>query len=77
MLIVLAVVGTLAKSQLRAVDGRLADRNADAASQATAAVADVGRPTVVEQSKNMQDKARDDTVRALQQGMERNDNAER
>lgn len=77
MLIVLAVVGLLAKTQLRAVNGGLVARHADAASQATAAVADVGGSTVAEQAKNMQDKARDDTVRALQQGMERNDNAER
>ena len=99
LLIVLAIVGSLAKTQLQAVNGGIVTRNASAASQAAAIAADPGSRdgatiaipggmpgamaadvsglTVPEQARNMQQKARDDTVRAMQKGMERNDRSER
>ena len=99
LLIALAIVGSLAKTQLQALNGGIVTRNASAASQAAAMAADPGSRdgatiaipggmpaamaadtnglTVPEQARNMQQKARDDTVRAMQKGMERNDRAER
>lgn len=93
LIVVLAIVGSLAKKQLQAVGAvGSAARTAAAASQAgvdvgalghsdgrTVAVpgglpgamtGDVSGLTVPQQSKALQDKARDDTVRALQQGAE-------
>ena len=61
LLIVLAIVGSLAKKQLGALGaGGVSAGSAAASSQ-----------TLPQLSKSMQDKARDDTVRALQQGAER------
>ena len=99
LLIVLAIVGSLAKQQLHAVNGGIVTRNAEAASQAAAMVAepgsrdgatiaipggmpgamgaDVSGLTVPDQARNMQQKMRDDTVRAMQKGMERNERSER
>ena len=94
LLIVLAIVGSLAKKNLQAFSGGggVAARQVDAASQAAALAAepardgrvvavpggmpgamasDVGGLTVPQQSKALQDKIRDDTARALQQGAER------
>ncbi|MEO6364423.1 MAG: hypothetical protein ABIO71_14440 [Caldimonas sp.] len=99
LLVVLAIVGSLAKKQLQAVNGGMTTRAATAASQAQATAAgepdlrrgstvavpcgmagamaaDVGGLTVPQQSKALQDKVRDDTVRALQQGADRNKRAD-
>ena len=105
LLIVLAIVGSLAKKNLQAFGGSggVAAREAAAARQAAAAseaaalgaepsrdgrtvavpggmpsamAADVSGLTVPQQSKAMQDKIRDDTARALQQGAERTQRAD-
>ena len=99
LVVVLAIVGSLAKKQLQAVGGgQSAARNSTAAvrSGAFAApsgdrdgatlgipggmpgaiVADPNGPTVAQQARSMQDRARANTERALQQGMERNKRAE-
>ena len=95
LLIVLAIVGSLAKKNLQSFavgSGGVVARQAAAASQAAALAADPPGPshdgrtvavpggmpgamaadvsglTVPQQSKALQDKVRDDTVRALQQG---------
>jgi predicted lipid-binding transport protein (Tim44 family) len=80
LLVVLAIVGLIAKGPWRAVDGRNATRNAEAASLAAVPAADPGNrdsPTVSEQARSMQQEAREDVVHALEQGKERNDSAER
>ena len=84
LLIVLGVVAAIAKSQFGGV--AIASRQASAASQA-APSAELGRqgagaiatdPAALQQlSREMQQRARDDTTRALQQGAERNQQAER
>ncbi|MDQ6639656.1 MAG: hypothetical protein M3Z15_08330 [Pseudomonadota bacterium] len=98
LVIVLAIVGSIAKKQLQAVDGGVATRYSEAASRAAAMSADPGARdgatqaipggvpgaiaadpaglTVPQQSRNMQEKVRADTVRALEQGVERNRRAE-
>ena len=76
LVIVLAVVGSLAKKQLFGTG--LAGR-AVAADRAASLAADTGAPadaTVPQQSKALQQQARDRTVRALQQGVDRNSRAE-
>ena len=60
LLIVLVIVGSLAKKQLGALGAGASTGSAAALSQ-----------TVPQRAKSMQDKARDDTVRALQQGADR------
>ena len=87
LVIVLAIVGSIAKKQMSA--SGLAARSADAASQAAGSGAamgadssaapvafDPGSGTVREQSATMQQQARERTVRALQQGVDRNSRAE-
>jgi len=100
LLIVLAIVGSLAKKNLQAFgggSGGVVARQAAAASQAAALAADPsgdgrivavpgGMPgalaadvsglTVPQQSKALQDKIRDDTARAVQQGAERTQRAD-
>ena len=76
MLIVLAVVGVLAKTQMHAAHSGLVARSGEAASQAASA-AEFGTPTAADQARDLEQKARDDVTRALQQGAERNENAER
>jgi len=99
LVIVLAIVGSIAKKQLQAVNGGMATRNAAAASTAAAIAADPGSAdgatrsipggmagavaadpnaggTVREQALSMQEKARADTVRALEQGVKRNQRAD-
>ena len=99
LLIALAIVGSLAKTQLQAVNGGIVTRNASAASQVAAMAADPGSRdgatiaipggmpgamaadtnglSVPDQARNMQQKMRDDTVRAMQKGMDRNERSER
>ena len=99
LLIVLAIVGSLAKKQLSGLGSSgVASRSAEAASQARAQAGiepgsrdgatlaipggmpgamagDVSGLTVPQQARSMQDKARDDTLRALQQGADRTQRA--
>ena len=75
LLLALAVVGIVAVKQLNAVGrsvGSAAQVDTSASSgQATPAAAPTG--TLVEQSKQIQDKVRNDVVKALEQGAARND----
>ena len=77
MLVVLAVVGLLARTQLRAVNGGLAAHQSEPASQAVATTAEASGLTVAEQAASIEQKARDDVARALQQGAARNADADR
>jgi hypothetical protein len=94
LLLVLAIVGSLAKTQLHALGiGGTTTRMSTAASAAGveplrgsrddaklplaggvpgATAADGDNLTVREQSRNIQQQFRDDTARALQQGVDRN-----
>ena len=94
LLLVLAIVGSLAKRQLHALGiGGVTTRMSTAASAAGvelpadsrdgatlpipggvpgATAADTSGPSVPEQSRNIQQQFRDDTARALQQGVDRN-----
>jgi len=94
LLVVLAIVGSLAKTQLQALNGGVATRASTAAQQANvelpapgsrdgatvgiprgmpgAEAADTSALTVPQQAQNIQQHFRDDTARALQQGMDRN-----
>jgi hypothetical protein len=98
LVIVLAIIGSIAKKQLQAVNGGMATRNASAASAAAAGVgepgsrdgatysipggmpgavaADPNGATVPQQARSMQDQARANTVRALEEGVKRNQRAE-
>jgi hypothetical protein len=76
LVIVLAIVGSLAKTQLSGTG--LAGRAASAERAASLAAERPAPPaaTVPEQSQSMQQQARDRTTRALQQGVERNQRAD-
>jgi hypothetical protein len=94
LVIALAIVASLAKTQLHAIGGGASTaRNAAAASESGAfaarpggagaltvhpgaVAADLEGATVPEQARSMQERARADTVRALQQGVERNRRAD-
>lgn len=77
LLIVLATVGWVAKAQLHAVGGVPAVPSAEVASQAVVLPEYAGTPAVAGHAQDLEQKARDDVARALQQGAERNGNAER
>jgi hypothetical protein len=75
VLIVLAVVGTLGKTQLQAL-GLTGQRAADAAKSAApvnspGAVAAPAQGNIVQQSQSMQKNVRDAAAAALQQGADR------
>ncbi len=81
LVVVLAAMAFVAKKQLQAADGggivgrgQEAERKARAlaAEPAGAEQAKAGPATVPQQARSMQDRARDNTVRALQQGADRN-----
>jgi hypothetical protein len=94
LVIVLAVVGSLAKKQLQAIGGASASRNAVAASEsgafsargsdragvaaplAGAIAVDPNGATVAQQAHDMQERARANTARALEQGAQRNQRAD-
>jgi len=93
LLLVLAIVGSIAKKQLQAV-GSVTTRTSSAASaagldlpppgsrdgatiaipggMAGATAADTSGLTVPQQARNIQEQFRNDTTRALQQGVNRN-----
>jgi len=70
LVVVLAIVASLAKHQLNAVGGGAT------AALPGAIAADPGAATVPQQAKAMQERARADTVRALERGADRNLRAE-
>ena len=93
LLVVLAIVGSLAKQQLHAINSGVTTRARTAVTEATpqapsgsrdgatlgipggmpgATAADTSGLTVPQQARNLQDQVRNDTARALQQGMDRN-----
>ena len=94
IVVVLAIVSSLAKHQLHAIgggastgrntaaaneSGAFATRPAAAGAMAAhpgAIAADPNAATVPQQARSMQERARADTVRALEQGVERNRRAE-
>ena len=72
LLLVLAIVGTLAKRQLRWQATRASVRSTAVAPSVPSFAPDPGAATVPEQSKSMQERARAETTRALEQGVKRN-----
>ncbi|HEV8209439.1 MAG TPA: hypothetical protein VGP77_04930 [Vicinamibacterales bacterium] len=79
LVVVLAVVASLAKHQLHAVGGGASTgRNAAAAAGALpgAVAADPNVATVPQQSRALQERARAETARALEQGADRNRRAD-
>ena len=93
LVVVLAVVGSIAKKQLQAIGGgESAGRNAAAIKESGAfpvtasdrggalgvpgaVAADPNAATAPQQARSMQERARANTVRALEQGAERNQRA--
>jgi hypothetical protein len=74
LVVVLAIVASLVKTQLHAVGGGAsAQRNAAALPGAVAADPNA---TVPQQARALEDRARAETVRALEQGAERNRRAD-
>ncbi len=85
LVVVLAVLGFVARKQQQAVDagGGIVQRGQDAESRARALAADsanraaqAGAGTVPQQARSIQERARDNTVRALEQGADGNRRAE-
>jgi hypothetical protein len=87
LLIVLAVVGSLARKQLQAIGGgESTGRNAAAATESSdrtggaplagAAAVGADATTVPQQSRDLQERARANTARALEQGAQRNQRAD-
>ncbi len=94
LLLVLAIVGSLAKKQLQAINGSVTTRAVVPAGDANprapaggdrdgaslgipggmpaATAAETSGLTVRQESQNLQQRMRDDTARALQQGADRN-----
>jgi hypothetical protein len=71
LLLVLAIVG-IAKRQLQVAGERASVRSTTVAASAPSFAPDPGAATVSEQSKSMQQRARSETARALEQGVQRN-----
>ena len=76
LVVVLAIVASLAKTQLRAVGGGASAQRNAAAALPGAIAADPNAATVPQQARALEDRARAETVRALEQGAERNRRAE-
>ena len=76
LVLVLAIVGSIAKKQLQAIGAGDAARSAAVAGSAPSFAADPNAATVAEQAKSMQERARAETVRALEQGEQRNRRAD-
>ena len=76
LLVVLAIVGSIAKRQLQAVGPGSAARTAAIAGSPASFAADPNASTVPEQARSMQDRARTNTTRALEQGVQRNERAD-
>ena len=69
LVIVLAIVGSLARKQLQAIGGRTSTGNA-------AVAVEPNGKTVPQQARDIQERARANTARALEQGVERNQRAD-
>ena len=98
LIVVLAIVGSIARKQLQAGNGGVVTRNAAAVNAAAALAADPGARdgatraipggmpgavaadpnamTVPQQARSIQEQARSNTVRALEEGVKRNQRAE-
>jgi hypothetical protein len=76
LLVVLAVVASIAKKQLQAVAPASATRAAAIAGSAASFAPDPNAATVAEQARSMQERARVNTARALEQGVQRNERAD-
>jgi len=85
LLFVLAAIAFVAKKQLQAADGSGAIGRAQEAGRKSRALPDqpaearsptAGVATLPEQARSMQERARDETSRALQQGADRNKRAD-
>ena len=76
LLVVLAIVGSIAKRQLQAVAPDSSARAAAIAGSAASFAADPNASTVREQARSIQEQARTNTARALEQGVQRNERAD-
>ena len=83
LVFVLAAMGFVAKKQLQVADGagiigrgQEAEPKARSLAAEPAARATAGATKLPEQARSIQDRARDNTVRALQQGADRNKRAD-
>ena len=76
LVVVLAVAASLVKTQLHAVGGGASAQRNAAAGLPAAVVADPNAATVPDQARALQERARAETARALEQGAERNRRAE-
>jgi len=76
LVVVLAIVASLAKTQLHAVGGGASAQRNAAAALPGAVGADPNAATVPQQARALEDRARAETVRAIEQGAERNRRAE-
>ena len=76
LLVVLAIVASIAKKQLQAVAPASATRAAAVAGSSASFAADPNAATVAEQARSMQERARANTARALEQGVQRNERAD-
>jgi len=76
LVVVLAVVASLVKTQLHAVGGGASAQRNAAAALPPGAAANPNAATVPDQARALQERARAETARALEQGAERNRRAE-
>lgn len=76
LVLVLAIVGSIAKKQLQAIGSVDSGRAAAAVGSAPSFAADPNAATVAEQAKSMQERARAETTRALEQGVQRNERSD-
>ena len=76
LLVVLAIVGSIAKRQLHAVAPSTTARGAAIAGSSASFGPDPGAATVAEQARSIQERARTNTTRALEQGVQRNERAD-
>jgi predicted lipid-binding transport protein (Tim44 family) len=76
LLLVLAIVGSIAKKQLQAIGPNQAARAAAIDASAPSFAADPDAATVGARARSMQERARAETARALEQGVQRNERAD-
>jgi hypothetical protein len=74
LVLVLAIVGSIAKKQLQAIGPADPARSAALTGPAPGLATEPG--TVAEQARSMQERARAETARALDQGVQRNQRSE-
>ena len=76
LLLVLAIVGSIAKKQLQAIGPSPAARAASIGASVPSFAPDPDAATVSAQARSMQERARSETARALEQGVQRNERAD-